>query len=125
GRPAGQRDARRVVVPAGDQRRADAVGVDRPATLLEGVDALGGEGARDDNLAPLEAVAVERLTDLPDEPLVDAARLEVAHLVPERPVDELSRGVEPNTPEPRPEGTRNLERRLHGVVLEVDEDGDV
>ena len=59
------------------------------------------------------------------EPLVDAARVEVAHLVPERAVDELAGRVEPHAPEPRAERAGDLERGAHGVVLEVDQHDDV
>ena len=49
-------------------------------------------------LDALEPVAVESIPYVVDEPLVHAPRVEVAHLVPQRPVDELSRRVEANTP---------------------------
>src|SRR5205823_2265812 len=110
---------------AADQRRADAVGVDRDATALERADPLGVEAAGRDDLDALEAVAIERLAHLADKPLVDAAWVEVAHLVPERAVDELARGVEPYAPEPRAQRSGDLESGLDRVVLEVDEDGDV
>src|SRR5689334_6482877 len=74
---------------------------------------------------PPEAVPVERVAHLPDEPLVHAGGLEVAQLVEQRPVDERLRRVEPDAPQPRPERAGHLERRLDGVVLEVDQDGDV
>ena len=70
------------------------------------------EAAGDDDLHVLEAVAVERVAHLAHEPLVDAGRLEVAHLLPERAVDERLRGVEPHAPQLGPERARNVERRL-------------
>ena len=73
----------------------------------------------------LEAVVVERVAHLAHEPLVHPRRLEVAQLLPERAVDEHLRRVEPHAPELRAERARNVERRLHGVVLEVDEHRDV
>src|SRR5262249_60701389 len=91
------------MVRAADQRGADAVGVDGDAALLELADLLDREPARDDDLDPLEAVAVERVADLPHQALVDPRRLEVAELIPERTVDERLRGVQPHAPEPRPE----------------------
>src|SRR6185312_2669009 len=121
----GHHDVGREVVLAADQRRTDAVGVDRHSPLLEGPDPLGREAAGDDDLDVLEAVAVERLAYLAHELLVHAARVEVAYLVPERAVDELLGRVEANTPEPRPECPRDLQRRPDRVVLEVDEHGHV
>ena len=88
------------VVVAADERRADAVGVDRDVLRLELADPVDVEAARDDDLHALEAVLVERVAHLPDEALVDAARVEVAHLVPERAVDERARRVEA-TPQSR------------------------
>src|SRR5215218_2689628 len=99
----------REVVLATNERRTDAVRVYRHAALLERTDALRGEATRGNDPHLLEAVMVERLTHLANEPLVDAARVEVPHLVPERAVDELARGVEPHAPEPRPESSRDLE----------------
>src|SRR5437870_6356188 len=81
-------DVRGEVVRASNQRRADAVGVYGDVALLERVDLLGRESAGGNDPHALEAVAVERLAHLEDEPLVDAARIEVAHLVPERPIDQ-------------------------------------
>ena len=88
-------------------------------------DLLRGEPARHDDAHPLVAGRVERVAHLPDEPLVHAGRLEVAHLVEERAVDERLRRVEPHAPEPVAERVRDLERRAHRVVLEVDEHRDV
>src|SRR6185369_10028612 len=73
-----EHDVAREVVRAADQRRTDAVGVDRHAGLLERLDPLHREAARDDDPHPLEAVAVERVTDIAHQALVDAARVEVA-----------------------------------------------
>ena len=64
---------------------------------------------------------VERLAHVPDELRVDAARVEAAHLRPQRAVDHRRGGVEPHAPEARPERAGDLERRAHGVVVEVDE----
>src|SRR4051794_6054577 len=72
-----------VVRPA-DQRRADAVRVDRHALRLELADALRVESSRGDDLDLLVAGVVERPADLADEHLVDAGRGVVAHLLPER-----------------------------------------
>src|SRR5205807_7435574 len=93
------------VVRAADQRRADAVGINGNAPLLELADLLRGEAAGDDDLDPLEAVSIERVAHVPHQAFADAGRLEVAELVPERAVDERLRRVEPDTPEPGPEGT--------------------
>src|SRR2546429_3884391 len=82
-RSVGQHDVGGEVVRAADQRGADAVGVDGNASLLELADLLDGEAPGDDDLDPLESVAVESLADLADEPLVDAGGLEVAQLIPE------------------------------------------
>src|SRR5205823_12149487 len=70
-------DVGREVVLAADQGRTDAVGVDRNAAALELTDPLRVEATGSDDLHLLEPVPVERLPHLPDEPLVDAARLEV------------------------------------------------
>src|SRR5260221_12951977 len=90
----GEHDVPREVVLAADQRRADTIGIDRHALLLEGTDPIDREAAGGDDLHPLEPVAVQRVAHLAHEPLVDPARVEVAQLVPERPVDELARGIE-------------------------------
>ena len=71
--------------------------------LLESANPVDRESARDDDLHVAEALGVERVTDLADEPLVDAARVEVAHLVPERAVDQVTGRVEPDSPKPWPE----------------------
>jgi hypothetical protein len=92
---------------------------------LELLDLRDGEPAGGDDPHPLEPVLVERVTHLADETLVHAPRVEVAELVPERPVDELAGRVEPETPQPRAERAGNLERRADGVVLVVDENRDV
>ena len=118
-------DVRREVVLAADQRRADPVRVDRHrsrrsnAWIFSTVKPPG----RDD-LHALEAVLVERQPHLADEPLVDASRVEVAHLLPERAVDEQARRVEPDAPEARPQRAGDVERSSHRVVVEVHEDGD-
>ena len=62
------------VVVAPEQRRADAVGVDRDVVRLELADALDVEAAGDDDLDALEAVLVESVPHLADEALVDATR---------------------------------------------------
>src|SRR3954467_13393775 len=77
-------DVGREVVRPADQRRADAVGVDGDVTGLEFGDLLRGEAARDHDPHLVEALAIERLADVRDEPGFDARRLEVAHLPPER-----------------------------------------
>src|SRR6185503_5251892 len=82
----GEDDVRGEVVLAADQRGADTVGVDRDPAPRESLDLLHREAARRDDPNALEAVLVERVADLPDQTLVDAARVEVAELVPERPV---------------------------------------
>src|SRR6185369_7183473 len=66
----GQDDVAGEVVRAADQRRADAVGVNRDALLLERADLVDVEAAGDDDPDLPEALAVERLAHLPDEPLV-------------------------------------------------------
>src|SRR5437764_8164407 len=121
----GEDDIGREIVGAADQRRADPVGVDTNAAGLELANLLDGEPARHDDLDVLEPVVVERVADLAHQALVDAGRLEVAELVPERAVDERLRRVEPHAPEPWPESAGDLECSLHGVVLEVDEYGHV
>src|SRR5207244_8576168 len=94
----------------------------RDSLLLEGVDLLSSEAARRDDLHTFEPVTVERVANLVHQALVDAPWIEVAHLLPERSVDELACGVEADAPEARAERTSNLERGRDGVVLEVDED---
>ena len=54
------------VVVAADERRADAVGVDRDVLRLELADALDVEAAEDDDLHALEAVLVESVAHLAD-----------------------------------------------------------
>src|SRR5919197_1073117 len=125
GEPVRENDVGCEVVFAADERGADAVGIDGNAAPLERTDLLGVEAPRDHDLDPLEAVFVQSLANLPDEALVDARRLELAHLVPERAVDERVGRVQADPPEALAERAGDLERRLHGVVLEVDEDGDV
>jgi len=88
------------VVGAADERGADAVGVHRDAPLLEVTDLLHGEAAGDDDPHVTEACGVERVAHPPDEPLVHPGRPEVAHLLPQRAVDERLGRVEPDTPEP-------------------------
>src|SRR5581483_4440934 len=78
---------REIVRPA-DQRGAHAVRIHRHAALLERADLLGGEAAGGDDPHSRAAGVVERAANLTDEPLVHAGRLEVAHLVPQRAVDE-------------------------------------
>src|SRR5205814_1105408 len=96
------------VVRTADQRRTDAVGVDRHPVFLELMDLLEREAARDDDADAVEAVVVQRAAHLPHEPRVDAGRAEVAHLTPERTVDERFGGVEAHAPETRAESVRNL-----------------
>src|ERR687888_2571277 len=59
GQAVGQDDVSGVVVFAADERRADAVRVDRDTTLLEGADLLGVEAAGCDDLHALEPVLVQ------------------------------------------------------------------
>src|SRR5206468_3403626 len=81
-------DVRREVVRAPEERRADAVDVDRYTGLLEGADLVHGEAARGDDAHVLEAVVVESRAHVPHQAFVDAARIEVAELLPERAVDQ-------------------------------------
>src|SRR5215204_4924761 len=83
-----QDDVRSEVVLAANQRRADPVGVDGDAPVLELADALSVEPSGNDDLDPLEARFVEGVTHLAHEPLVHASRVEVAHLAPEGAVDQ-------------------------------------
>src|SRR5690349_14970694 len=71
------------VVGAADERRADAVGVDRHVVILELADLLGGEASGYDDAHALVPAVVEGVPHLPDEPRVHTGRLEVAHLVPQ------------------------------------------
>ena len=64
GLPSSMHDVGREVVVAAQQRRADAVGVDRHAEALEVADLLGREAARADDLHALVAGGVERLAHL-------------------------------------------------------------
>jgi hypothetical protein len=89
------------------------------------VDPLGVHPAGDDDLDPLEAVPVERLSHLPDQSVVHPARVEVAQLVPQRLVDEGAGRIEPDAPEPVAQRACNLEGSPDRVVLEVDERDDV
>ena len=89
-------------------------------------DLVDREPAGHDDLHVLEAVVVERVAHLAHEPLVDAGRLEVAELLPERAVDERS----PTCRAERPTAGRRARRATssavsHRVVLEVDEHRDV
>src|SRR3954451_9419043 len=82
---------------AAQQRRADAVGVDRSAGLLEALDLLGGEAAGDDDLHLLVAGGVQRLADLAHELDADPAQAllaALARLPLERAVDQALGGVE-------------------------------
>src|SRR5215218_3095231 len=103
GLPIGDDDVGREVVRAADQRRADAVRVDRDVIGFELGDLLRREPAGRDDPYLLEPVAVERLAHVRDEPSVDTRRLEVPHLPPERAVDKRLRRVEPHSVEPRAE----------------------
>src|SRR5438067_13862000 len=85
----GHDDIRGEVGRAADQRRADPVGVDGHAAALERPDLLRGETPRSHDLHAFEPVTVQRLPDFQDEPRIHVARIEVAHLVPERGGDEL------------------------------------
>src|SRR4051794_40521676 len=125
GEPVGEHDVAGEVVLAADERRADAVGVDGDAPLLEGADLLRVETARGDDLDALEAVLVKSVAHLPHEALVDARRLEVAHLLPERPIDKHLGGVEAQAPQTIAQCACDLERGPDRIVLEVDENGDV
>src|ERR1700758_5147978 len=119
GTSVGQDDIRGEVIGSADERRPDAVGIDRHAALLEDADLLGGEAAGGDDPHTAEAAGVERIPHLAYEPIVDARRLEVTHLFPQRLVDEGLGGVEPDAPEPIAERLSNLECRADGVVLEI------
>src|SRR5205823_14376276 len=111
----------REVVLASDQHRADTVRVDRDALTLELADALDVEAAGHHDPDVLEALTVEGLAHLPHDALVHASGVEFAHLLPERAVDQLTRGVEPYAPETLAERPRHLQRGPHAVVLEVHE----
>ena len=124
GLPVGDDEVGGEVVLAPDQRRADAVRVDRNAAALELLDLRDRESTRRDDPHLLVPGAVERGAHLADEALVDASRVEVAHLLPERAVDELAGRVEPNAPELRTERVRDRQSRGDRVVLEVDEHRD-
>src|SRR5919109_104241 len=104
GQSVGEDDVGGEVVLAANERRADAVRVDGHLAMLEGTDLLRVEAARGDDLDPFEAVFVQSLANLPDEPLIHAGRPEVAHLVPERAVDERLGRIEANAPEALAEG---------------------
>ena len=126
GRPAvGHHHVGREVVLAADQGGAHAVRVHRHAGVLEGADLRRVEAAGDDDAHVAEAGAVERVADVPDELRVHAARVEAAHLRPQRAVDHGVRGVEPHAPQPVAERARDGQGRGHGVVVEVDQDDDV
>src|SRR6266545_2303279 len=84
----------RVVALALEQRRSHRVGVDRHAAGLERGDPPRGEATRDDHADVREALGVQRLADLPDQPRVDAGRDEIPHLTPERTVDHHAGGVQ-------------------------------
>ncbi len=68
-------DVGREVVCTTEQRRANAVGVDRQSLTLEARDALSVEAARDDDLHLLEAGAVRPLADLAYKRRADALKI--------------------------------------------------
>src|SRR6266511_3911935 len=72
-----------------------------------------GEATRDDHADVREALGVQRLADLPDQPRVDAGRDEIPHLTPERTVDHHAGGVQAHPPEPVPERSRAGQRGRH------------
>src|SRR5205085_12328881 len=80
-------DVGREVVLAAQERRADAVGVDRYPQPLELADLVRREATRGDDPHALVARGVERVAHLLDERRVHAGRPELAHLVPQGPVD--------------------------------------
>src|SRR5712692_3666188 len=121
--PVRDHDVAREIVRAANERRADAVGVDRDALVLEFADLRLAEAAGRDDPHVRVARGVERVAHLPDEALVHAGRLEVAQLVEKRTVDERLRRVETHTPEAAAERIRHLERGPHRIVLEVDKHG--
>src|SRR5438105_11682354 len=61
GTPVREDDVTREVIGAANQRRADAVRVDRNAAPLELPDLLDVEATRRDDLDALETIAVERV----------------------------------------------------------------
>src|SRR5437660_3191307 len=63
--PVCEHDVGGEVVRAADERRADAVRVDRHAPLLELADLLDGETTRGDDLHVLEPVGIERVAHAP------------------------------------------------------------
>src|SRR5207247_4214771 len=99
-------------------------GVDRDICVLEAADLLDRKTARDDDADLFEPLGIEGPPDLPDEALVHAVRWEVAHLLPERAVDERLGRVEANAPKPGTELVPHREGRRNGAVAEVDEDAD-
>src|SRR5258706_5957635 len=113
-----------VVLPT-QERRADAVGVDRHLASLELADPLRGEAARDDDLDALVTRVVKRLAYLANQHVVHAGRREVAHLVPEGAVHQLLGGVDADSPEVVADGVRDLDRGPHRGVVEVDKHGHV
>src|SRR5919108_529364 len=72
-----------------------------------------------------ELSGVELISPLAHEPFVHADRLEVAQLTPERAIHERLGRIEADAPEARTERPRDVERRVHRVVLVVDEHCDV
>src|SRR3989442_10926049 len=104
-----------------EQARSHAVHVHGHLLLFELADLLDVEAARHDDFHVLEAFVVERLAHVPDEPRVDAGRLERPHLRDHRPVHKRLGGVDPHAVQALAEGARHLERGADAVVLEIDE----
>src|SRR5262245_12561248 len=104
-----------------EEARPHAVHSHRNAFIFELSDLLDAEAAGDDDLHPLEALAVERPAHVPDELRVDAGGLEETHLRHDGAVDQRLRGVEPHAVEALPQSPRHGERRFHAVVFEIDE----
>src|SRR5919204_4663447 len=123
--PVDDHDVSGEIVLSSEQGGPHAVGVHRHALRLERADALGIEPARDDDLHLPVAGGVKGLAHTLDEDLVDPGGTEVTHLMPQRTIDQALGGVEPDAPEVVAEGLGYLERRPHGVILEVHEHGDV
>src|SRR3954469_17135859 len=105
-----QHDIGGEVVRAAQEGRADPVRVDGHAVPLELADAVGGEAAGHDDLHALVPRLVERAAHAPHEHVVYARGAEVAHLAPQRAVDEPLARVEADAPELVAERVGHFER---------------